>query len=91
MEINNENFADPRGIVEDLRFFEQSDKLGFEVVVDDENGHPSPTRINSGIDYTAYHINELRKQAAGLGVKGVFFMKKAEIIQKMEEQNGSRS
>lgn len=91
MEINDEKFADSRGVVEDLRVFEQSDKLGFEVVVDDENGHPSPTRPSPGIDYAAYHINELRKIAAGLGVRGVFFMKKAEIIQLLEEQNGTRS
>jgi hypothetical protein len=91
MEISDAKFADPRGVIEDLKVFEQSEKLGFEVVVDDENGHPSPTRQEPGIDYAAFHINELRKRAAGLGVKGVFFKKKAEIIQILEEQNGTRS
>lgn len=91
LEINDKKFADPRDIVKDLRVFEQSDKLGFEVAVDDENGRPPPTRPRPGIDYTAYHINELRKIAAGLGAKGVFFMKKIEIIQFLEEQNGTRS
>ncbi len=73
-----------RGVIEDLKRFESTDKLGFKVVVDDENGHP-PTRPQSGIDYVAYSINELRSIAAGKGFKEAFFMKKAEIIKKLEE------
>lgn len=73
-----------RGIVEDLKRFEKSDMLGFEVVVDAENGHPSeePT-----IDYaTGHSINELRSIAAGRGVKKAFFMTKAQIIQILKEK-----
>lgn len=76
--------VEARGIVEDLKRFEKSDMLGFEVVVDDENGHPSeePT-----IDYaTGHSINELRVIAAGRGVKRVFFMKKAQLIQILQEE-----
>lgn len=78
-----------RGVYEDLKRFEQSDKLGFEVAVDDENGHP-PAQPGSGIDYVDCPINELRSIAAGRGVKKAFFMKKAELIQKLEETNGTR-
>lgn len=78
-----------RGVYEDLKRFEKSDKLGFKVAVDDENGQ-QPTRPGSGIDYVDCPINELRSIAAGRGVKKAFFMKKAELIQKLEETNGTR-
>jgi len=75
--------GDARGIVEDLRVFEKLDKLGFETVVDDENGHPSKEPV---IDYAIGHsINELRSIAAGRGVKGAFFMSKAQLIQILKE------
>jgi len=73
-----------RGVYEDLKRFEQSDKLGFKVEVDDENGHP-PAPADSGTDYGALTINELRKIAAGKGVKGAFFMKKVDLIKLLKE------
>lgn len=90
MDIRDDEIEDARGVVEDLRLFGQSDKLGFEVVVDDENGHPSAPE-KAKIDYADYSINELRSIAAGKGVKDCFFMKKSDIILKLEEvQNESR-
>ena len=75
---------DARGIVEDLQVCEKIDKLGFEVVVDDENGHPSE---KPAIDYaTGHSINDLRRIAAERGVTGVFFMKKAQLIQILQEE-----
>jgi len=76
--------VDDRGVVEDLKRFEKSDKLGFKVVVDDENGHP-PAQADSGTDYSALTINELRSIASGKGVKGAFFMKKADLIKILKE------
>lgn len=40
------------------------------------------------IDYSSYRINELRNIAAGLGIEGSFFMKKPELIKRLEESNG---
>lgn len=37
------------------------------------------------IDYTKYSVQELRSIAAQVGIKGGFFMKKADLIQKLEE------
>ena len=79
-----------RGVFEDLKRFEESDKLGFKVVVDDENGHPT-AQADAGKDLTAHSINELRSIAAGKGVKGVFTMTKVALIKILkEEQNGTR-
>ena len=39
------------------------------------------------IDYGDYTINELRSIAKQVGIKGNFFMKKLELIKKLEEQN----
>jgi len=79
-----------RGVYEDLKRFEKSDKLGFEVAVDDENGQ-QPARPGSGIDYVAMSINELRSIAAGRGVKDAFYMKKVDLIKTLkEENNGTR-
>lgn len=79
-----------RGVYEDLKRFEKSAKLGFKVVVDDENGHP-PAQADPGIDYGALPINELRSIASGKGVKKAFFMKKVDLIKILkEEQNGTR-
>jgi len=74
-----------RGVMQDLRRFEFTDKLGFEVVVDDENGQTPIIPTKSGIDYVAYSINELRSIAAGKGVKKTFFMKKDDLIKILEE------
>lgn len=39
------------------------------------------------IDYGRYPIHQLRKIATQVGIKGSFFMKKIELIKKLEEQN----
>lgn len=74
-----------RGVFEDLKRFEKSDKLGFKVVVDDENGHP-PAQAESGTDYGALTINELRSIASGKGVKDTFSMKKVDLIKILKEK-----
>jgi len=75
-----------RGVFEDLKRFEKSDKLGFKVVVDDENGHP-PAQAESGTtDYGALTINELRSIASGKGVKNTFVMKKVDLIKSLKEE-----
>lgn len=74
-----------RGVYEDLKLFEKSAKLGFKVEVDDENGHP-PASAEPGIDYGALTINELRSIASGKGVKGAFYMKKADLIKTLKEK-----
>ncbi len=74
-----------RGVYEDLKRFEVSNKLGFKVIVDDENGHP-PATADPGIDMAALPINELRRIASGKGVKGAFFMKKADLIKTLKEK-----
>jgi len=79
-----------RGVFEDLKRFEKSDKLGFKVVVDDENGQ-TPAQADSATDYGALTINELRSIASGKGVKGAFFLKKADLIKILKEDyNGTR-
>ncbi len=74
-----------RGVFDDLKRFEFSDKLGFKVEVDDENGHP-PASAGPGIDLDALTINELRRIASGKGVKGAFYMKKADLIKTLKEK-----
>jgi len=79
-----------RGVFEDLKHFEESDKLGFKVVVDDENGHPTAS-ADTGKNFGACPINELRSIAAGKGIRGVFTMTKIALIKILkEEQNGTR-
>lgn len=82
-EIREGKIDDPQGVVADLRVFEQSDKLVFEVVVDDENGQSA--QQPGAVDYAGHSINELRSIAAGKGVKGVFYMKKPDLIQILQE------
>jgi len=73
-----------RRVYEDLKRFEKSDKLGFKVEVDDENGH-SPASADPEIDYDALTINELRSIASGKGVKKVCFIKKVDLIKILKE------
>jgi hypothetical protein len=73
-----------RGVYKDLKRFEKTAKLGFKVVVDDENGH-SPASADPGIDFGAYSINELRSIASGKGVKEAFFKKKVDLIKILKE------
>ena len=74
-----------RGVYEDLKRFEKTEKLGFKVEVDDENGHP-PASADPGIDYGALTINELRGIASGKGVKGTFYMKRVDLIKTLKEK-----
>jgi len=74
-----------RGVFEDLKRYEKSERLGFKVEVDDENGHP-PASADPGIDYGALTINELRGIASGKGVKGTFSMKKVDLIKTLKEK-----
>jgi len=74
-----------RGVFADLKRYEKSDKLGFKVVVDDENGQQT-TPAKAGTDYGAYTINELRSIASGKGIKGSFKMTKAALIKILEEE-----
>ena len=67
------------GVLEDLKHFEKSDKLGFEAVEYDLKSSK----------YAKNPINDLRRAAAQMGIKGVFAMKKSELIQKLEEHNGT--
>ena len=39
------------------------------------------------IDYSKYPIGQLRKIATKVGIKGSFFMKKIELIKKLEGKN----
>ncbi len=75
------------GVLEDLKRFEQSDHLGFEII---KSSKPeAPKSLPQVINYSDYRINELRAIVAGRGVKGAFFMKKADLIKKLEEKHGT--
>ncbi len=73
------------GVLEDLRVFEQSDKLGFEIKEPSRPEAPVPPRQT--VDYGGYRINELRAIASEKGVKGTFRMRKVDLIKILEEQN----
>jgi len=71
--------TDDMGVVEDLRRFEYVNKLTFEFIED-----------KIAVDYYGKTpIWELRKAAAGLGIKGCFYMRKPEIIKLLEENNAT--
>ncbi|HDZ39338.1 MAG TPA: hypothetical protein ENH62_13850 [Marinobacter sp.] len=75
------------GVLEDLKRFEQSDHLGFEII---KSSRPeAPESLPQTINYSDYRINELRAIVAGRGVEGAFFMKKVDLIKKLEEKNGT--
>ena len=75
------------GVLDDLKRFEQSDHLGFEIK---ESSRPeAPEPLPQGVDYSGYRINELRAIAAGKGIKGAFFMKKVDLIKKLEDNYGT--
>ncbi len=75
------------GVLEDLKRFEQSDHLGFEII---KSSRPeAPESLSQTINYSDYRINELRAIVAGRGVEGAFFMKKVDLIKKLEEKHGT--
>lgn len=75
------------GVLEDLKRFEQSDHLGFEIT---EPSKPkAPELLSQTINYSDYRINELRAIVAGMGMEGAFFMKKVDLIKKLEEKHGT--
>ncbi len=75
------------GVLEDLKRFEQSDHLGFEIT--DSSKPEAPESLPQVINYSEYRINELRAIVAGKGVEGAFFMKKVDLIKKLEEKHGT--
>jgi len=75
------------GVLEDLKRFEQSDHLEFEIIRPSRPEAPEP--LPQDIDYSGYRINELRAIVAGKGVKGTFSMKKVDLIKKLEEKHGT--
>ena len=79
--------VDDEGVLEDLKVFEQSDKLGFEVIEPSRPEAPVPLRPK--VDYSGYRINELRAIAAERGVKGTFSMKKVDLIKILEDKNAT--
>jgi len=70
--------TDP-GVLEDLKRFEKSDKLGFSI----------KERDWKSSEFAKRPINDLRRTATQMGIKGVFTMKKSELIQNLEEYNGT--
>ena len=78
-----------KGVLDDLKVFEQSDKLGFDFL---EPSRPeAPVPLPQKFGYSGYRINELRSIAAGKGVKGTFSMKKVDLIQKLKEDKHGTS
>jgi len=75
------------GVLDDLKRFEQSDRLGFEILEPSQPEAPEP--LPQGVDYSGYRINELRAIATDKGIKGAFFMKKVDLIKKLEEKHGT--
>ncbi len=79
---------DNKGVLDDLKVFEQTDKLGFEIL---EPSRPeAPVPLRPMVDYSGYRINELRAIAAEKGIKGVFRMRKVDLIQILEDKHGTR-
>ena len=79
--------VDDEGVLEDLKVFEQSDKLGFEIIKTSRPEAPVPLRPK--VDYSGYRINELRSIAAEMGEKGVFRMRKVDLIRILEDKNAT--
>ncbi len=78
---------DNKGVLDDFKVFEQSDKLGFEIL---EPSRPeAPVPLRPMVDYSGYRINELRAIAAEKGIKGVFRMRKVDLIQILEDKHGT--
>lgn len=79
--------VDDKGVLDDLKVFEQSDKLGFEILEPSRPEAPVPSPQKFG--YDGYRINELRSIAVGKGIKGVFRMRKVDLIQILEDKHGT--
>ena len=74
-------FVTDPGILEDLKRYEKSDKLGFSTKEQDWKSS----------EFAKHPINDLRRVAAQMGIKDVFAMKKSKLIQILEENNGPRT
>ena len=70
------------GVLDDLKQFEQSALLTFEILEPSPPEAPAP--LTQGVDYSGCRINELRAIAAGKGIKDAFRMKKVDLIQQIE-------
>lgn len=79
--------VDDEGVLDDLKVFEQSDKLGFEIKRTSRPEAPVPSRPT--VDFGGYRINELRAIAAERGIKGTFRMRKVDLIKLLEDNNGT--
>lgn len=79
--------VDDEGVLDDLKVFEQSDKLGFEVIHPSRPEAPIPSRPM--VDFGGYRINELRAIAAERGIKGTFRMRKVDLIKLLEDNNAT--
>ena len=78
---------DDEGVLADLKVFEQSDKLGFEIV---KPSRPeAPISLRPKVDYSGYRINELRSIASERGLKGAFRMRKVDLIKLLEDNDGT--
>lgn len=79
--------VDDEGVLDDLKVFEQSDKLGFEIIKPSRPEAPVPLPQKFG--YSGFRINELRSIAAERGIKGVFRMRKIDLIKLLEDKHGT--
>ena len=75
------------GVLDDLKQFEQSAFLTFEIL--EPSRLEAPTPLPKGVDYSGCRINELRAIAAGKGIKGTFTMKKVDLIKILEDKHGT--
>ena len=76
-----------KGVLDDLKQFEQSALLTFEIL---ETSRPeAPAPLPQGVNYSGCRINELRAIAAGKGIKGTFTMKKVGLIKILEDKHGT--
>ena len=79
--------VDDEGVLADLKVFEQSDKLGFEIV--NASRPEAPISLRPKVDYSGYRINELRSIATERGLKGAFRMRKVDLIKLLEDNNAT--
>ena len=82
-----ETYWDDEEFIETVQLMKERKELPFLTVTIKESGTAKAKAV--AIDYSMYRINELRSIASSLGIEGFFTMKKADLITKLEEQNGT--